>query len=455
MPHVGVIGGGIAGLTAAYRLQQQDVSVQLLEATDRVGGVIQSTQTDGFLVEHGPNSLRPSEVLEETIANLGLADERVWADDTASTRYVVRDGQPMALPTSVGSFLTTDLFSTRAKLRLLAEPLIGRHSAEDEESLAAFTRRRLGPEVLDYAVAPFVGGVFAGQPEQLSARHAFERLVELEEEYGSLFWGALRSDSSSAAPDDAPSSLFSFRDGLETLPAALGHTLGDAITRKAPVTALRHDGEQWTATVDAPENGPSTYSFEAVICTVPLHALGQIELDTPVALDPLDEATYPPVSVVALGYERDAVAHPLDGFGMLVPPVEDQFDVLGTIFSSTLFPNRAPDNDVLLTTFVGGARNPSLAEESPSAIQDVVGRDLDRLLDVEGEPVFARQVHWPRAIPQYTLGYGAVKDTLSALETTHDRLFFAGNYRDGVAVGDAMASGASAAQRVLDRQGTA
>ncbi len=449
MPHVGVIGGGIAGLTAAHRLQQEGVSVQLLEATDRVGGVIQSSRADGFLVEHGPNSLRPSEVLEETIADLGLAAERVWADDTASTRYVVRDGQPLALPTSVGSFLTTDLFSTRAKLRLLAEPLIGRPS-DDEESLARFTRRRLGPEVLDYAIAPFVGGVFAGRPQQLSARHAFERLVELEEEYGSLFWGALRSDSSSAAPDDAPSSLFSFRNGLETLPAALGDALDDAVTRKAPVTALHHDGERWTATVDAPADGPSTHSFDAVICTVPLHALGQIDLDTPVDLDPLQEVTYPPVSVVALGYEREAVAHPLDGFGLLVPPVEDQFDVLGTIFSSTLFPNRAPDDHVLLTTFLGGARNPSLAERSPAARRDVVERDLDRLLGVQRDPVFTRQVHWPRAIPQYTLGYGTVKDTLNALETTHDRLFFAGNYRDGVAVGDAMASGATAAQQVLE-----
>jgi oxygen-dependent protoporphyrinogen oxidase len=135
---------------------------------------------------------------------------------------------------------------------------------------------------------------------------------------------------------------------------------------------------------------------------------------------------------------------------MLVPPVEDHFDVLGTIFSSSLFPGRAPDGSVLLTTFVGGARNPRLAERSPSTIQSIVERDLDRLLGVESSPIFAHHVHWPRAIPQYTVGYGAVKKTLDRLESERDGLFFAGNYRQGVSVGDAMASGASAAERAED-----
>jgi oxygen-dependent protoporphyrinogen oxidase len=451
MPRIGVLGGGIAGLTAAHHLLKQDVSVQILEADERTGGVIQTTQSDGFLVEHGPNSLRSSEVLEEVIEDLGIDDDRVWADDTASNRYVVRDGSPLALPTSVGSFLTTDLFSARAKLRLLAEPFIGRRSdASGEESLAAFTRRRLGPEVLDYAVAPFVGGVFAGDPEQLSARHAFERLVELEAEHGSLFWGAVRSDSDDPAPDDAPSSLFSFRDGLETLTRSLADAAGDHIVRNAPVTALRRVGSQWVAEVAPPDNGPPSYHFDAVISTMPLHALRRIEFETPVDRSPLQEVSYPPVRVVALGYERAAVDHPLDGFGMLVPPVENNYDVLGTIFSSTLFPGRAPEGHVLLTTFVGGARNPSLAEQSRASVQEVVERDLDRLLGVQGDSVFARHIEWPRAIPQYTLGYGEVKGTLRTLESEHEGLFFAGNYRQGVAVSDAMASGADAASRAAD-----
>ena len=454
MPTIGIIGAGIAGLSAAYQLHREGASVQVLEATDCVGGVIQSEAAEGYLVERGPNSIRAgSATLERIIDDLGLDAERIWANDVADTRFVVRDGQPTPLPRSVGSFLTTDLFSTRAKLRLLGEPFVGR--SEAEESVAAFTRRRLGQEVLDYAVAPFVGGVFAGAPSDLSVQHAFRRLAALEDEYGSLFLGAIRSAlaNSDGETQDVPSGLFSFRNGLQALPAALSEALGNCIARNTPVRGFNHDGETWRVTVPPVDAQERSRTFDALVCTVPLHRLAGMEVTTPVDLSPLQDVWYPPLSVMALGYPRDAVDHPLDGFGMLVPPVEDDLDILGTIFSSTLFPKRAPDGHVLLTTFVGGGRAPDQASRDPDAVQSTVERDLDRLLGVEGTPSFRRHVHWPNAIPQYTLGYGRVKETLTALEQQHPRLAFAGNYRQGVSVGDALASGVEAANRLLDRLG--
>lgn len=441
MTRVGVLGAGISGLTAAYRLTQSEkaIGVRVLEATGRPGGVIRSDAVDDRLVEAGPNTLRPSPLLETLIDDLNLEPERVWANDDASRRYIVRDGTPVFLPMSVRDFFTTDLFSATAKLRLLAEPFIGRADANDE-SLAHFTRRRLGPEVLNYAVAPFVGGVFAGDPKQLSARHAFDKLVQLEEDHGSLFWGALRS---SGGDNETPSGLYSFRDGAEALPKALANALGDRVAYNTPVSALYRNDDGWIVETDS-----TSEPFDVLICTLPLHALSSINLDTGVDCAALHDVTYPPVHVVALGYDRSTVDHPLDGFGMLVPPVEDDFDILGTLFSSTLFANRAPDGTALLTNFVGGARNPYLARREADAIQSVVERDLAALLGVDGPPTFSHHVHWPRAIPQYTTGYGTVKDTLDALEAEHTGLYFAGNYRQGVSVGDAAASGADAAAHV-------
>ena len=447
MPHIAVIGAGIAGLTAAYQLSQQGVEVTVLEASDRAGGVIRSTQEKGFRVEHGPNSLRPSPLLGQMIEDLGLSDAVVTANDVASTRYVVRDGAPTALPMSPLDFVTTDLFSARAKARLLGEPLIPRRNADTDESVADFVSRRLGPEVLDYAVAPFVGGVFAGRPEALSAQHAFETLTRLESDYGSVLWGGIRSAlKGSSEETPGPSGLFSFREGLQALPSALHEALADRVVLNTPVTGLAASDDQWLVSHD----GTAPHQFDAVVCTMPLHRFPALDFNSPIDRAPLREVSYPPLQVVALGYPRDAVAHPLDGFGMLVPPVEDDFDILGTIFSSTLFPDRAPDGHVLLTTFVGGARAPDRAQQSETALRQIVERDLERLLGVAGSPTFVRHIHWPRAIPQYTLGYGAVKDTLKALEDAHPGLAFAGNYRSGVSVGDAMASGADAADDLVD-----
>ena len=456
MPTVGVIGAGIAGLAAAYQLDQEGASVQVFEASDRVGGAIRSERTDGFLVEHGPNSVRAgSAALEMIIDDLGLNDERIWANDTADTRYVVRDGEPTPLPRSVGSFLTTDLFSTRAKLRCLAEPFIGRRDTTDE-SVADFTRRRLGREVLDYAIAPFVGGVFAGSPEDLSVEHAFHRLAALEDKYGSLFLGAIRRAlaSSDEETPDVPSGLFSFRDGLQTLPNALAEALGDRITLNAPVRALNTDGDTWRVAVQSVNEQERTCTFDALICTVPLPQLATMDVDISGDLTPLANVRYPPLSVLALGYPREAVDHSesiRNGFGVLVPPIEDDLNTLGTIFSSTIFPGRAPDGHVLLTTFVGGARAPNRATTDTDSLQSTVERDLSRLLGVEGAPAFRRHVHWPNAIPQYTVGYGTVKETLDEIEQQHPRLAFAGNYRQGVSVGDALTSGVNAAERLPDR----
>lgn len=441
MARVAVVGAGIAGLTAAYRLQQYGFESFVFEARERVGGVIRSEREAGFLVEHGPNSVQSScETLETLIEELGLADEHISASDAARMRYIVRDGRPMAVPTSPVKLFTSELFGTRSKLRALREPFVRPADPAVEESVADFVRRRLGPEFLDFGIEPFVAGVFAGDPELLSVRHAFPSLYQMEQTSGSII--KAQFDNRRRAAAGAPHPMFSFRGGLECLPAALERYLDD-VQCAAVVQRLKQDGTVWTVHVE----GRQPARFDAVVFAAPLHALDHIEHPAGPDLTPLTSVLYAPLSVVALGFRREHVGHPLDGFGMLVPRIEDDFQILGTLFTSSIFPDRAPDGHVLLTSFIGGMRNPALAETPRTEAVEVVLRDLRRLLDTSGAPVLRKRIVWPHSIPQYHVGYGTALEAMDRLEQTWPGWFMAGNYRGGVSVAATVGSGADAARR--------
>ncbi len=441
--HIAVVGGGISGLAAAWRLRARGVAVTLFEASAQPGGMLRSVRRDGYLVDEGPNTLvARSQTVVDVIEALGLTGERLPASEAAVHRYVVRGGTPVPIPTSPLSLATTPLLSARAKLRLLAEPFVGRSPLEDEP-LADFVRRRLGPEVLDYAVNPFVAGVWAGDPESLSARWAFPTLHALEREHGSLARGLVhRLRHRPLTPRSSPRP-FSFRDGVQTLSDALARSLGDTVVLGAPVTALQRDANRWTVTARI---GGSLRPdlFDGVVFAAPLHRLPSVEGGF--AVPPV---VYPPVSVLALGFRRSDVAHPLDGFGVLVPEREP-FRLLGALFSSTLFPGRAPAGHVLLTCFLGGTRHPADAALPTDALTTLALADLRSLLGVRATPVFVHRAQWDRAIPQYDLGHHRVLTALADLEARHPGLAFAATAHRGISVGDALEAGLEAAGRLLD-----
>jgi len=424
----------------------------VFEADDRVGGVIRSVSRDGYLAEFGPNSiLETSPKIVALIRDAGLEGRRLYSSPEAENRYLVRGGRPISLPASPFKFFGTRLFSTGAKLRLLIEPFVRRAPADQEETVAAFVLRRLGREWLDYAINPMIAGIYAGDPTRLSVRHAFPRLHTVEQRYGSLILGQFlgaRERRRRGEVSKQEARKVSFDQGLQVLTDALAAYLGPAVRCRTAVHGLTRTAAGWRVVARTGET-EQTSEHAGVLLAVPAHRLADLAIEGASApsLDRLREIHYPPVASVVLGFRRSEVVHPLDGFGMLIPAVEP-FRILGTLFSSSLFPHRAPEGHVTLTSYVGGVRAPDLALRPEEELYSITVADLRQLLGVRGEPTFRHTVCYPRAIPQYEVGYGRYKDLMDNLERTAPGVFLAGHFRNGISLGDSIIAGHDVADRI-------
>jgi oxygen-dependent protoporphyrinogen oxidase len=452
-----VIGAGISGLTAAWWLHNAGLDVTVLEKDSSVGGTMRTVRDGGWLIETGPNSaLETTPLFNQLFAELGITGDRVYADASSDKRYILRDGKLHVLPLSPGAFITSPLWSVGGKLRLLKELFIGR--ATKEETIAEFVERRLGREFLDYAINPFVAGVYAGNPEQLSVRAAFPKLYALEEEYGGLIKGMIkgrkeRKQRSETSKDRAR--MFSFKEGMQALPSAIGRRLGERLKLSCEVksiikTTLNGNDARKGFLVTYLANGETKQlNADVVIVGVPAYAASELLKTMDVSLaQTLQDIYYPPVAEVFLGFREDQFTASLDGFGYLIPAKEKR-KILGTIWSSSIFSNRAPHGHVALTTFVGGARQPELVNNEDNDLISLVVEEIQSIMGLRGGPVYSKVIRWSKAIPQYNIGYDAVTSAIDRFETSMPGLYLCGNYRGGIAVGDCVMSGKKTADRIL------
>ena len=448
-----IIGSGISGLTAAHKLQNAGCSVTVLEGSERVGGAMYTHLKDGWLAEYGPNTiLETNTQIKTLITELGLDGEQLYPNSVSSNRFIVKNGKLLPLPISPLAFFSSSLFSAKSKFNIIREPFIPKWQNDYEESLSEFVLRRLGRNFLDYAVNPFVAGVFAGDPNKLSVKHALSKLYKLEEDYGSLIKGQIKKAKLPAQSDDIPKNrakMFSFKNGLKELPKALASKLKTPIEFNTTVEQVQKLNEGWEITYNQ-QNEIKTLKADNLIYAGTGHQLANCKIMNNKNLDLSfgNEIEYPPVAILTLGFHKNQIQHTLNGFGLLVPQVEN-LQILGALFNSSLFPYRAPDDHVTITVFMGGVRQPELALESEEKRLDIAVNDLTMLLGITGSPAFIFHKQWTKAIPQYNVGYGDIKSKFQRLEKDNPGLYFTGNYREGISVADTILQAIQTADNII------
>ncbi len=455
-----IIGAGASGLAAGWALARGGQRVTVLEAGDTPGGNIQSRRDAEWQIEIGPNTLMVKPPLYRLLEELNLTDEAIFAGEAGKKRYIAKDKRVLALPTHPLNAPFNPLLGPRSLGRILREPWVRRGTGE--ETLAQFVERRLGRNILDYLVDPFVSGVYAGDPARLSVQAAMPKLAAMEREHGSLIRGGLaamkrakqeRREGNEPMPSEWRGKLISFPGGIQTLTDRLAAEIdvssGGTIACGRSAQAIQVSDGGWQVT----DQRGTIWHADRLILATPAHVSASLlrSLD-PMLAEPLDEIVYPPVAAVAIGFPPGVLAHPLDGFGVLIPRRERR-RTLGALFSSTLFPNRAPHGHKLITAFIGGRQDPEALEMSDAELIGQVTKDLGDLLGIEGQPVWQRVSRWPRAIPQYELGHLARIDRLDQALEQHPGLSLIGNWRGGIAVGDCLENGQALARRILDDKG--
>ncbi|HXU21907.1 MAG TPA: protoporphyrinogen oxidase [Verrucomicrobiae bacterium] len=433
-----VIGGGISGLACALRLQQLGAPVTLLEANDHPGGLIGSVERDGFLFESGPQSFQGTETLLGLIRDLGIEKDLCKADPRAP-RFVLRHGRLRKIPMAPQGILTSSLLGVGSRWRIVSEGLGRTAPPDEEESVAQFVRRKFGHEILEYLVSPFVSGVYAGDPEKLSMRAAFPSLEEWEQQYGSVLRGAMKSRPAKGARQGPPP-LCSFQHGMGVLTEAMFAKLGANAKSGARVEAMTRAEQGFQ--IQVTQSGRSEQmNARAVVLATPAYVASHIAAPLSAkAAQILSGIAYAPVAVVAAGYHNRQSPATLSGFGVLIPRSE-KYRTLGIVWNSSLFPNRAPQGQMTITSILGGATDSAIIEKSEEEITAIAVHEHSKILRIEGSPIISAIWKYPRALPQYNLGHAHAVREIREVERAIPGLYFAGNYLEGPSIGKCVEQG--------------
>lgn len=453
MERIAIIGGGISGLSLAWFLLEKDpgADVTVFEAEQRPGGKIWTDRAEGFLCEWGVNGFLDNKPKTLELSRK-LKLEPMRSNDASRKRFIYSDGLLHRLPESPPAFFFSKLLSLPGRLRVMAEPFIA-GNAKEEETLAEFARRRLGREAYEKLIDPMASGIYAGNPETLSLRACFPKVYDLEKKHGGLVRGMLKlqqekkkqgsAEKVGAGPGGVLTSYF---DGMGELIRALKTTLGGRLRLGYRAVSIERKGSSYTVSFA----DSSSFEADTVIVASPAYAASEMlrNIDRKIS-STLSEIPYPSVSVVCLGYKKDSFTADLDAFGYLIPSREKR-KILGTLYDSSIFPNRAPEGYALLRIMVGGARASELAMEQEHRLLETIRKELSDIIGIRAEPDFVRIYRHEMAIPQYTVGHTERLRTLDRILEKQKNLYLTGNAYRGISVNDCIENSARLAEKIIE-----
>lgn len=444
-----IVGGGVAGLAAAYEATRQGLTVRLLEAGERVGGVVYTERFDGWVVDGGPDAILAQKPAAVALCReLGIAD-RLVTTLQPRTAFILRDGRLhqivegsfLGFPIKAGAIARSSLFSIAGRLRMGCEPFVPRAGGDEDESIASFVRRRFGQEATDYLAEPLLAGIHAGDIDRLSMRALFPRLLEAERQAGSVI-RSLRALKITPSPQGA---FVSLPGGTGELVEALAAALPDGVVQRAARARDLHHAAHY-----AVDTADGVWHARSVILCVPAYAASNLLRGVDTTLAGLcDGVPYASTATVAFGFRRDQVAHPLRGTGFVVPRIERN-PLLAATWVSSKWPGRAPEGHVLLRAFLGGGRDPHRLDRPDDELLDTAQTALAEVLGISGDPLWSRLFRWTRQSPQYEVGH---LDRVAAIErrlTALPGLFLAGSGFRSIGIPDCVADGRAVAGRAAD-----
>ncbi len=459
---IAVIGGGISGVATAHRLTElaPQCEVTLFEEADRIGGLLNTVRQDGFLLETGADNFITNIPWGiELCRRIEFEDQLVQTRAEHRTAFVVRRGRLLKIPqgfivmspTRMWPIISTPILSPLGKLRMACEYFVRQRQDESDESLARFVTRRFGKETYERLVQPLLGGIYTGDPEQLSTLATMPRFREMEHQHGSLSRAMLRHAKKQRKSESSGGSRYSLfvapRDGISSLLQAIANRLPPGtIETHSPVQRIaQQETKGWTVSVGG--NKPRTVAFDAVILATQAKAAAKLLADvSPQIADPLDAIHHSGCAIVSLAFRRSQIAHPMDGFGFVVPIIENR-KILSGSFSSIKYPGRAPDDQVLIRVFIGGACQPELLELSDDALREIAVSELAELMGITGEPTLTRIARLPETMPQYYVGHQQRIATIESCVGDIKGLFLTGNAFHGVGIPLCVHSGEKAAEQ--------